>query len=233
MIKEIKQKTEPVIIKPKDFQKKSNKITEHIEELLNSRDNLFKNKNYSLSIAISILIIEEMAKLHLIVQHMDSKKPIQKSEWESMCKHKLTNPFNRLSQKMSQIQESEFERILNEREVGLGSEMISLIKSIQKNEEDILKTTKLFDKLKQDYFYVSYKKGKLFSISTDLSVEEQENIAFWIKEHSNRLFGTVVLYFDLKKGMKLINECTKIMNQKKFIDKHNIGNRIFEEHYYK
>ncbi len=210
-------------------------IIKHIEELIKTRNILYKNKNFPMCIGTSVLIIEEIAKLYLIVQHMKTKKPIGKTEWESMYRHKqkLTKPFKELSKKMKKLPLKELEKILNKARPSFGSQLVELVTFVQGMESDILKSSKLFDELKQDCFYVSQRRGRLFSISNKLTSNEQEKLAFWTQEHSQVLFLGVMLYFNEKNGFKNFLKHQKKLVNKTFANKHKSGHEIFEKYYWK
>jgi len=230
-----KRMSEPIIIKVNDLKKEGKTIIKHIEELIKTRNTLYKNNNFPICIATSVLIIEEIAKLHLIVQHMKTKKPIGKTEWESMYRHKqkLTKPIKGLIKKMKKLPLKELEKILNKEKPNSGSQLVELITFTQGMEPDILKTSKLFDKLKQDCFYVSQRRGRLFSISNNLTLNEQEKIAFWIQEHSQALFLGIMLYFNEKNGFKNFLKHQKKLVNKVYAKKHKSGHEIFEKYYWK
>ena len=107
------------------------------------------------------------------------------------------------------------------------------MKLVQGIEPYVFKASKMFNELKQDCFYVSQRKGKLFSISNNLSLKEQEKLAFWIKEHSESLFLGSVLYFDTQTKLKLLIKHNKKFEDEKYYEKHYDGYDIFEKYYWK
>lgn len=211
------------------------KIINHLKISKKARENLFKNKDFPMCIATSVLIIEEIAKLHMIVHHMRSKKPIGETEWNSMMIHKqkLTKPFQRLKKKTREMDLKRLEKILNDAtKSNSGTELMDMIEFIQKLEPEIEKSLKLYDKMKQDCFYVSNRKGKLFSISTDLAIKQQEDLAFFMKNQSETMLQGVLMYFDKESKGKDFNNHLKKFKNKQFLEKDMRGHSIFEKYYY-
>lgn len=86
-----------VLIPLDRLQEGHDKCAKHMELLIDSSDILFSSRKYAISIALSILALEESAKLELIQIHLINKVGITKKEWESITGYgshsrKLKNP---------------------------------------------------------------------------------------------------------------------------------------------
>jgi len=226
---------EKIIIKFKDLDKEAKKILNHIQELEKSRDVLFKTKNYPMCIAISVLISEEIAKMHMIISHKNSKKDIGKTEWKSMYKHKqkLSKPYVHLVEKIEKLPIDKMAKAINKVRPDIGPKLTEVFQWLGTMEYEVIKSVKLFDELKQDCFYVSERQGKLFSISNNLTEKQQEKLAFWISNHSKTLVLGVKTFFDPKNGLKNYIKHFDQYTKDTFLKKDKKGHEIFDKIYYR
>lgn len=188
---------ERVIITHEALKNEYNKVKTHCEELVNSAQTLFDNRNYVISTAISVIAQEEVAKIHLIVEHIRSGKPIYENEWVATKKHKfkLTNPLKKLSARVRKIEPeklAEIEKTFS----SLSLNLRQVIPEIMKNEESILVMLKKFDDLKKNCFYIDERKNELFSLVTLLNENEQKALSFWSLNNAKLKFHGALIYLD-------------------------------------
>ena len=171
----------------------------------------------------------------MIISHKKSKKNIGKTEWQSMYKHKqkLSKPYVHLGQKIEKFPIDEIAKALNKVRPDLGSKVQEFFQLMISMEDEVLKSLKLFDKLKQDCFYISERKGKLFSISNNLTKKQQEKLAFWISNHSKTTVLAVKIFLDPKNGWKNYNKHLEQYTQDDFSKKSEEGHEIFDKIYYR
>ena len=161
------------------------KCKRHIENLLYSSQILYDARQYSLSLALSILAREEIAKLLVIQDHLKNNTEISSIEWIKLTKNtkestahkfRLTFPHKLMREHIQSFTRAEFERMEQERRqmgisLGMPYEQAMALTS------DFDKAYEKLDNVKQECLYLGWN-GKWNSLSIKLEANEVQGLAY-------------------------------------------------------
>ena len=225
--------TNNIIIQVKDLESSQKQTIFHIETLLKSAQNSIKKKDYAIATATSILAMEEVTKLSILNERIQSKKPIYENDWKALTKHltKLKMPFKKLITKMKDKSIVAQLKTLVDKKT---TDMIDALSTLATSEEgNVLKGLANLDKLKQDCFYINLRDGKMFSISTSLSQKEQKLLANWMHNFAKMISYVYRSNSDPSYFIKFTNHMISIsmnpFNKKKDYE----GSAIYDKLYFK
>lgn len=156
------------------------KETLHLQNMIDSCKVLLDSKHYTTSIALSILIFEELAKFRDILSHLHKKKPITKEEWISISKGgshntKLTKLLQDATKDVIELGEDHHKRV-QRLERKIGNSKSPDFQQIIKNNPNIKKLKNL-NKIKQDCLYLNWNNSEWITFATKISQKEQSIMA--------------------------------------------------------
>jgi len=168
---------------------------EHIDQLLKSCVKLNESKNYSISIAMSVLAFEELTKLRLIETRLRGNKPIKKQEWISITKGgshtlKQVKMLDDSMQEVVKMGEGHHKKV-QELDKKLGHPIPPSIPEMLKEYEKWKHKMKNLNKIKQDCLYLNWKNSGWSTFAQEYSLKEQEALSevLFVQNH--------LLLFDL------------------------------------
>jgi len=226
--------TEKIIIPKNKLKQAYEKLVIHIDKKIQTCETLLGNNKFENVCGESVLILEETAKLHLIRERINSKKPIYENDWKAMTKHKkkLTIPFKKLSAKVNRSGGKKAERAIQKLAGKFVSEQVmETVKFVHQHEKTVLETLSAFDQLKQDSFYLNIRNGKLFSISSGLTKKEQKLLAKWSLNYAKIHYFGARAYLDKKYVKKYAKIFTKTYDEKGIKEDYK-GFKIFGKLYF-
>lgn len=220
------------IIIPLDrLQEGHSKCAKHIELLIDSCDVLLSSRKYPTTIALSILALEESAKLELIQNHLIHNVGISKKEWDSVTSYgshskKLKNPVREEVEAFKRVGKEIVDHVgeWNEYLFGFPTPSYEDYQSITE------KHYEYFGKLnfvKQDCLYMKWdnSKWKTFSI---FSENQQKALAFYRVVHTKLVYYESMInnrFFQITKDIDVTLKTvpqTHISKHKKQFDELNI-----------
>lgn len=153
----------------------------HLDQLLESSVKLHELKNYSVSIALSILAFEELTKLRLIETRLRSNQNIKKEEWTRMTKggsHTLKQ-VKILDDAMQEIVKmgKEHHKKVQELDKKLGHPIPPSIPELLQEYKKWKYQMKNLNKIKQDCLYLDWKNSGWSTFAQNHSLKEQESLS--------------------------------------------------------
>lgn len=240
-----------ILIPPEKLQQAFDESRKQIEILLSSSKLLHGNYKYSTSIALSILALEEIAKLQEIQTHIDQKKGFTKKEWNSLKGgagvhlRKLQGPLENAKKNIEKLGPHGYEQgKIQLRSLGYNVSDFSYENAIKIADSAMENLAKL-NLVKQNCLYLDWKNGDPYIITTKTN-EQLESFAYIsIVDVEFYLYGSItnnanqrILRGDTSE--KIIqergsydvktNEKRKEMLSKDFQNKKLIAHSIFDEY---
>jgi len=171
---------------------------DQVELLLESSKLLHDSKKYSLSIPLSILALEECAKLNLFSRKVYQKRGVSQEEWSSLSKGgshdtKLTRPLTDSKKELLQKGEKGFQ-IVKARQQKLGSviKYTSLDEIVSAYAEEA-NTIKVLNKIKKLCLYVDWKEGNWQSLVSNFTTRQKKILSRYLLTYVGFVFNNELL----------------------------------------
>jgi AbiV family abortive infection protein len=145
------------------------KQTSHIQGMIDSSKILFDSRNNTMSIAISILILEELTKFRDISIHLRERKSITKDEWDALSKigshnTKLTKLFENVQEEVIKMGEEHHKKVIElNRKLGENDHLD--FESLSKANQHIQQLKNL-NTIKKECIYLDWKDGEWNTFET-------------------------------------------------------------------
>ena len=170
----------------------------HIQRMIDSSIILHKSEHYSMSIAISILTYEELAKLRDMVVHIRDQKPIIWKEWKEISrggshKTKLEKLYDDVLNDVLQSGPAHHEKVqeLNQK-IG-GNDITDF--PIQADMERRISLLKNLNDIKKECIYLDWKDGDWITFDINTTTHEQAALAEVLYVQNLLTFLTVQLEY--------------------------------------
>lgn len=158
---------------------------ELIIRLFGENEFFYKQKQYSTSISISILIKEEVTKLNLIRNHIINKSKISEEDWRlvsSAGSHgfKLKKPYTDALKEVKALGEERYNKIVKMEETyGTNQEFKSFFEVSNENKLVSIRLEAL-NKIKQACWYLDWQNSQWITLSSIYSEKELELFANYL-----------------------------------------------------
>ncbi len=161
------------------------KCKRHVENLLYSSRILYDAKQYSLSLSLSILAREEIAKLLVIQDHLKNNTAISGMEWNKLTKStkestahrfRLTFPLKLMRENIQSFTRDEFQKMEWER-IQMGISLGMPYEQAMALTSDFEKAFEKLDQVKQECLYPGWN-GRWNSLSIKLEANEVQGLAY-------------------------------------------------------
>lgn len=182
------------------------------ELLLESSEVLLKSNNYPTSIALSILALEESAKLELLHKKIMISEAIKEKEWKKITNDseahikKLVRPVMEEHSSMKSIDKESYEK-MQEIRSDLGLADIPSFDDLTSIDDSQFDYYRILNKIKQDCIYLDWNVSDWFSFFY-LPIEKQQAYA------NSRLIFTKQIILDLAMRNRLFQLSFKSENKK-------------------
>lgn len=174
------------------------KCQDHVSLLLEGSKLLYDYKKYSLSMPLSILALEECAKLSLFSKKVYGGKGISHEEWKSLTKGgshstKLTKPLKDSRDELSEKGEQAYE-IVASRQKNIGSIInfppLDKMLSAYEKEENLIEN---LNKIKKLCLYVDWKEGNWESFLSNFTTHQKKVFSSFLLTYVNFVFNNELL----------------------------------------
>lgn len=173
---------------------------DHITEILSDSKKLYESRKFISSIALSILVHEEVGKLNIIRAHHVLKTDITKKEWENLSKpgshtFKLTTFYGLAIEDLKKMGEEKYNRIVEEEKQRGNKQKFRPYSELLKNESLMRTRFKILNEIKKSCLYLDWKNSEWFNISKIYSEHELELLANYILELAGYEFYSELLAY--------------------------------------
>ena len=168
-----------------------------VEMMLKSSETLLNSNNYSLSIFLSILAMEESTKLELIHKRMMTSDPIKKKEWKSISSYpeahlnKLVTPVRDEKDSLLSMGKETYEKM---KKIGTDSGIGELpdFDEIDSSDNINLSYYKMLNSIKKDCLYLDWNDNHWFSFFY-LPEDKQKAFAKFRLNHTKQIVFNIIL----------------------------------------
>lgn len=167
-----------------------------IEMMLNSSETLLDSNNYPLSIALSILALEESTKLELIHKKMMTSEPIMEKEWRKISGsrdahlNKLVTPVKDERDLWLSLGKETYEKMKK-----ISNELVGELPdfdAISSSGDSDLSYYEMLNSIKKDCLYLDWNDNHWFSFFY-LSEEKQKAFANFRLNHTKQIVFNIIL----------------------------------------